>query len=33
MNKFKHKLKINYKELKNCIFESTFDTADKNSID
>ena len=33
MNKFKPKLKINYKELKNCIFESTFNTADKDCID
>ena len=29
----KPKLKINYKEMKNSIFESTFDTADKDSID
>ena len=29
----KHKLKINYKELKNCIFKSTFYTTDKDSID
>ena len=29
----KPKLKINYKEMKDSIFESTFDTADKDSID
>ena len=29
----KPKLKINYKVIKDCIFESTFDTADKVSID
>ena len=29
----KPKLKINYREMKDSIFESTFDTADKDSID